>query len=116
MLQKPKQIEKKQLITPAKVIIGVAIFCILAMASYKVYTIAFPSQADSKMNQIHSNKIISHAGSSSGQETSSQTGSQSSKSSRDSNKPIGVSQTVGRDIISSNMGTGSDDGEEGPSE
>lgn len=61
-----KQTEKKQLITPAKVLIGVAIFCILAMASYKVYTISFPSPADSKMSQVHSTKIIQNAGSSSG--------------------------------------------------
>lgn len=117
MIHKSKQTEKKQLITPAKVLIGVAIFCILAMASYKVYTIAFPSPTESKMNQVHSTKIIQHAGSSSGKDSSSQTGSQSSKSSRDGNKPIGVAKTVRKDVISSNQGTGSDDGEdEEPSE
>jgi hypothetical protein len=43
MTSQPKQLEKKQFITPTKVIIGVAILCILAMASYKVYTITFPA-------------------------------------------------------------------------
>lgn len=43
-MARPKQLEKKSMITPTKVLIGVAIFLILAMASYKVYTTAFPSK------------------------------------------------------------------------
>jgi septal ring-binding cell division protein DamX len=108
MTSQPKQMEKKQFITPTKVIIGVAILCILAMASYKVYTIAFPAPSENKMAQSHS-KIISNAGSSSGRDTSSQTGSQSSRGTKTSDRPIGVAQTVGKDKISSNLGTGSDD-------
>lgn len=57
MVTRSKQQEKKQMITPAKVLIGAAIFCILAMASYKVYTITFPSPSESKLEQSHG-KII----------------------------------------------------------
>ena len=57
MNHQPKQQEKKQFITPTKVVIGVAILCILAMASYKVYTITFPAPSENKMTQSHS-KII----------------------------------------------------------
>lgn len=114
MVHQRKQQEKKQLITPAKVLIGVAIFCILAMASYKVYTIAFPSPSESKIIQSHG-KIIQNAESSSGKETSSQTGSQSSGGSR-GNKPLGVAATVGKDVVSSNPGTGSDGDDEEPSD
>lgn len=114
MTHQRKQQEKKQLITPAKVLIGVAILCILAMASYKVYTIAFPSQSESKIIQSHG-KIIQNAESSSGKETSSQTGSQSSGRSRN-NRPLGVATTVSKDIVSSNQGTGSNDDDEEPSD
>jgi thiol:disulfide interchange protein len=65
MAPRTKQQEKKQLITPAKVLIGVAIFCVLAMASYKVYTITFPSATESKLEQSHG-KIIQNVESSSG--------------------------------------------------
>lgn len=43
-VNRPKQLDKKSMISPTKVLIGVAIFLILAMASYKVYTTAFPSK------------------------------------------------------------------------
>ncbi len=112
--QPAKQQEKRQLITPTKVLIGVAIFCILAMASYKVYTITFPSPSESKIVQSHG-KMIQNAESSSGKETSSQTGSQSSGG-RQNNKPLGVAATVGKDVISSNPTSGSDDEDEEPSE
>jgi hypothetical protein len=59
------------------------------------------------MTQSHS-KIIQTPGSSSGRDTSSQTGSQSSRGTKASDRPIGVAQTVGKDKISSNPGTGSD--------
>ena len=114
MAQSPKQQEKKQLITPAKVLIGVAIFCIIAMASYKVYTITFPAPEESKLIQSHG-KMIQNAGSSSGKETSSQTGSQSSGGNKN-NKPLGVATTVGKDVISSNPSNGSDDEDEEPSD
>lgn len=112
--QSPKQQEKKQLITPARVLIGVAIFCIIAMASYKVYTITFPAPEESKLIQSHG-KMIQNAGSSSGKETSSQTGSQSSGGSKN-NKPLGIATTVGKDVISSNPGSGSDGEDEEPSD
>jgi hypothetical protein len=105
MSQKPKQIEKEPLITFTKVIVAVTIICILAIASYKSYAIAFPAPSENKMAQSHS-KIISNAGSSSGRDTSSQTGSQSSRGTTTSDRPIGVAQTVGKDKISSNIGTG----------
>ena len=105
---KPKQIEKKPLITFTKVIVAVTIICILAIASYKAYTIAFPAPSENKMAQSHS-KIISNAGSSSGRGSSSQTGSQSSSGTKTSNRPIGVAQPAGKDKVSSNFGTGSDD-------
>jgi|JI6StandDraft_1071083.scaffolds.fasta_scaffold170516_2 cytoskeletal protein RodZ len=106
MAEPIKQQEKRQLITPTRVLIGVAIFCILAMASYKVYTITFPAPSESKIIQSHG-KMIQNAESSSGRETSSQTGSQSSGGSK-GNKPLGVATTVGKDVISSNPGSGSD--------
>jgi len=49
-----KQQLKKQRITPTKIVIGVAIFCILALVSYQVWTIAFPSNTESKMDMTHS--------------------------------------------------------------
>ena len=106
MAEPIKQQEKRQLITPTRVLIAVAIFCILAMASYKVYTITFPAPSESKIIQSHG-KMIQNAESSSGRETSSQTGSQSSGGSK-GNKPLGVATTVGKDVISSNPGSGSD--------
>ena len=106
MAEPIKQQEKRQLITPTRVLIAVAIFCILAMASYKVYTITFPAPSESKIIQSHG-KMIQNAESSSGRETSSQTGSQSSGGSK-GNKPLGVATTVGKDVISSNPGRGSD--------
>jgi cytoskeletal protein RodZ len=104
-----KQQLKKQVITPTRVLIAVAILCILALGSYKVYTIAFPATTESKMDLTHS-KIISVAESSSGKDTNSNSGSQSSKSSQDSGKPIGVAKTVGKDVISSNIQGGSGNG------
>lgn len=59
--------------------------------------------------------MIQNAESSSGKETSSQTGSQSSGG-RQNNKPLGVAATVGKDVISSNPTSGSDDEDEEPSE
>lgn len=109
MEQTSKQQLKKQVITPTRVLIAVAIFCILALGSYKMYTIAFPTNTESKMDQTHS-KIISVAESSSGKDTTSNTGSQSTKSSQDSSKPIGVAATVGKDVISSNIQGGSQNG------
>lgn len=90
------------------------------MASYQVYMTAFPSNNATKLDQSHS-KFIQTAGSSSGKESNSNSGSQSSKNSRDSSKPIGVAPTVGKDVISSNFGSGSSSGsgsgdDEGPSE
>ena len=70
MSQKPKQIDKKPLITFTKVIVAVTIICILTIASYKAYAIAFPAPSENKMVQSH-RKIISNAGSSSGRGSSS---------------------------------------------
>lgn len=101
-------------------LIGVAIFVILSMASYQLYITAFPSNNNSKLDQSHV-KFIQTAGSSSGKDTSSNSGSQSSKNSRDSSKPIGVAATTGKDVITSNIGkggssTGGSGEDEGPSE
>lgn len=49
------------------------------------------------------NKLIQVAESSTGKDSSSNSGSQSSKSSRDSSKPLGVANTVGKSVISSNL-------------
>lgn len=102
-----KQIEKKRMITPYKIMIGLTIFCIVAMLSYKVYTLADSGATASKIINSQ-NKYIQNAESSSGQDSGSQTGSQSSKSSQNSGKSMGVSQTVGKDVIAPNSGNGGD--------
>lgn len=112
--QPAKQQEKRQLITPTKVLIGVAIFCILAMASYKVYTITFPSPSESKIVQSHG-KMIQNVDHPAEKKPAPQTGSRSSGG-RQNNKPLGVAATVGKDVISSNPTSGSDDEDEEPSE
>ena len=52
-----KQIEKKQLLTPYRIIIGVAIFLILAMASYKVYSLASTKTID-QINDAHNKYLL----------------------------------------------------------
>ena len=109
-----KQVEKKKMLTPYKILIGLAIFCVIAMVSYKLYTLAYAGAAANKILNSHS-KFIQNADSSSDPDSGSQTGSQSSKSSSSSDKPMGVAKPAGRDIISSgHNGSGGDD--EGPSE
>ena len=108
--QRSKQQLQIFFITPTKVIVGVAILCILAIASYQLYTIAFPAPSSSKIDKSFEGKITKNTESSSGRgDTSSNTGSQGSKSQKDSSKPIGVAATAGKDNISSNMGANKDD-------
>ena len=59
-----KQKVKKQYFTPYRIIIGVAIFLILSMALYKVYSLA-SSKAIDQINDAH-NKYIQNGDSSSG--------------------------------------------------
>ena len=99
-----KNQEKKQLLTPYRIIIGIAIFLILVMASYKVYTLA-ASQTVDQINDAHS-KYIQNGDSSSGKDSGSVSGSQSSKSSKNSDKPTGTSKPAGKGPISSNTNTG----------
>lgn len=109
-----KQVEKKKMLTPYKILIGLAIFCVIAMVSYKLYTLAYAGAAANKILNSHS-KFIQNADSSSDPGTGSQTGSQSSKASSSSDRPMGVAKPAGRDVISSGFnGSGGDD--EGPSE
>ena len=109
-----KQIEKKKMLTPYKILIGLAIFCVIAMLSYKLYTLAYAGAAANKILNSHS-KFIQNADSSSDPDSGSQTGSSSSKSSSSSDRPIGVAKPAGKDVISSGYsGSGGDD--EGPSE
>ena len=102
--------------TPYRIIIGVAIFLILAMASYKVYTLASSKTID-QINDAHS-KYIQNGDSSSGKDTGSNSGSQSSKGSKNSNRPNGISKPAGKGPISSNLNTGNfgSNGDEGDSE
>ena len=100
----PKQQVKKPLLTPYRIIIGVAIFLILVMATYKVYSLASSKTID-QINDAH-NKYIQNGDSSSGKDSGSVSGSQSSKNSKNSDKPSGVSKPAGKDIISSNTNTG----------
>lgn len=112
---RPKQIEKKKLLTPTKMLIGFVGLFIFVLLSYKAYTLAFPSQTDSKLSQMHG-KYIQTPESSTGRDSSSNGGSTYTKSSRDSSKPIGVAGTVGKDKISSNFNSAGGDGDEDPSE
>ena len=100
----PKQQVKKPLLTPYRIIIGVAIFLILVIATYKVYSLASSKTID-QINNAH-NKYIQNGDSSSGKDSQSASGSQSSKNSKNSDKPSGVSKPAGKDTISSNTNTG----------
>lgn len=91
------------------VVVGILV---LALASYSFYSFLFPTETASKINQSHG-KIIKNAESESGRDTSSTGGSTSEKSSRNSNKPIGVAASIGKDIIGN---TGGDGDDEEPSE
>lgn len=107
-----KQVEKKKMLTPYKILIGLAIFCVVAMLSYKLYTLAYAGAAANKILNSHS-KFIQNADSSSDPDSGSQTGSSSSKSSSSSGKSIGIAKTAGKDVIGP-VGSGGDDEE--PSE
>lgn len=110
-----KQVEKKKMLTPYKILIGLAIFCVVAMVSYKLYTLAYAGAAANKILNSHS-KFIQNADSSSDPDSGSQTGSSSSKSSSSSDKSIGVAKPAGRDVISSSGYNGSGGDDEEPSE
>ena len=109
-----KQVEKKKMITPFKILIGVAIFCIVAMFSYKLYSLAYVGAAASKISSSHG-KFIQHGDSSNGQETGSQTGSSSNKGSKSSGKPIEASQPISKGMFGPSPTGSGGDGEE-PSE
>lgn len=111
-----KQVEKKKMITPYKILIGLAVFCVFAMVSYKLYSLAYAGAAVSKITNSHS-KFIQNADSSSDPDSGSQSGSQSSKSSTSSDKPLGASKPVGKEVVSSVFNNGGSGGDgEGPSE
>ena len=110
-----KQVEKKKMITPYKILIGVAIFCIVAMLSYKLYTLAYAGAAASKISASHG-KFIQHGDSSNGQETGSQTGSSSNKGSQKSGKPIDASSPIGKNVLGPSATGGDGDDGEGNSE
>jgi hypothetical protein len=106
-----KQQVKKSLLTPYRILIGLAIVCIFVMASYKVYTMASTKAID-QINEAHGKYIEQKDDSSSGQEGGSVSGSSSSKQTKNSEKPTTISKPAGKDTISSNtggMGTGSND-------
>ena len=103
-----KQKVQKQQITPYRIIIGLAIFLILSMATYKVYSLASSKTID-QINDAH-NKYIQNGESSSGKDTGSVSGSQKSSGSKTSDKPSGVSKPAGKGPISSNTETGNFDG------
>lgn len=108
-----KQVEKKRMITPSKIVIGLTLFFILSLVSYKLYTLS--SATNPSANILNNQgKFIQNADSSSGHDSGSQTGSQGSRASKDSAKPLEASQTVGKDVIGPNMGSGGDG--EDPSE
>ena len=108
-----KQVEKKRMLTPYKILIGLAIFCVVAMVSYKLFTLAYAGAAANKITNSHS-KFIQNADSSD-RHSSSQTGSQSSKSSSSSDRSKGIAKPAGRDVISSSFTGNGGDGDE-PSE
>lgn len=102
-----------------KIVIGVALLFIVALVGYKLLSLAYAGSAVSQINGSHS-KFIQNGDSSSGKDSGSTSGnSQSSKTSRDSSKPMGISSTAGKGVISSQgSSTGSSgDGEgEDPNE
>jgi hypothetical protein len=87
-----KQQEKKSLFTPYKILLGLAIFFILVMASYKVYSSIYAPAAKSEINNLHG-KIIQNADGSS-KDKGSSSGSSSSKSSKSNDKPLSQSKTT----------------------
>lgn len=92
-------------------LIVLAIILTIAFASYKLLNIAEPTKNDSKLIQSHS-KIIQAATTPSSGDSNSNSDSSPSRSSRDSNKPIGIAATVRKDVISSNYNGGDGDGED----
>ena len=106
-----KVIEKKRVITPYKIVIGLSIFCLAIFAFYQLYTM-MSAGASAKIINTHS-KFIQNPESSSGQDSGSQTASQSSRASKNSDKPMGVSQPLSKGSITGFLSGGSGgDGEE----
>lgn len=108
-----KQVSKKPLITPFRIMLGLAIFFLLIVGSYKLYSVVAPSTGKSAI-QITNDNIRTVAGSSS-QNGKSSSGSSSSKSSKNSDKPKEPSQPAGKDVIA-NTPLGSDEEGDGEDE
>lgn len=90
---------------------SIAVVFIVALLGYKLYTMAYAGAAAGQINDAHS-KFIQNSDASSGKDSGSTSkNSQSSKTSKDSSRPMGVAQTAGKSVISSNggpTGTGGD--------
>ena len=104
-----KQISKKPLITPFRIMLGLAIFFLLIVGSFKLYSAIAPAAGKSAIDLTNDN-IRTVAGSSS-QNGKSSSGSSSSKGSRSSDKPKESSQPAGRNVIANTPFSNDQDGD-----
>ena len=104
-----KQQEKKSIFSPYKILLGLAVFFMLVMVSFKVYDEFIAKPISSEINSVHG-KIIQNADSSS-KDKSSTTGSSSSKSAKNNDKPNTFSQPASKTPTANNQNLGSSSSE-----
>ena len=102
-----KQVDKKPLITPFRIMVGLALFFLLIVGSYQLYSAVAPAASKSAI-EVTNDNIRSVAGSQNGKSSS---GSSSSKSSKSSDRPKEASQVAGKSTIANTpLTNGSQDG------
>ena len=106
-----KQVSKRPLITPFRIMLGLAIFFLLIVGTFKVYSMISPPSVKSGIEATNQN-IRTHADSSSQNGKGSSTGSSSSRGGRNSDKPREASKPAGKDVIANTNNMNGDDGGE----
>ena len=100
-----KQVTKKPLITPFRIMLGLAVFFLLIVGSFKLYTLVSPPVTQSGLENSRAN-IREHADSSSQNGKGSSTGSSSSRGGRNSDKAKEGSKPAGKTVIANTNDTG----------
>ena len=95
-----KQEVKKSMLSPYKILLGLALLFLLVLVSFKLYNQFTDHNPKSELTFAH-DKIIQNAGDSS-KDKASNSGSSSSKSSKNNEKPNAPSQPASKGTISSN--------------